>query len=143
MIDNDIMAKLTENTNILIRHTMSNIKPETLLDTGYVRTVYICFPYKLYVNHDTQIYRYGTTFVILVKLKAFSDIRAFIGLALLLGIKGSSLDKIQRIFSLDEGVPYFSACRSLNRFRFILQHLGFEEEHEKINRTQNWESDRY
>ena len=68
--------------------------------------------------------------------------RAYIGLVILRGMKGSSLDNIGRVFSVDDGVPYFCACMSVNRFKFITSHLGFESEQELLNRTQYWEADR-
>ena len=65
-----------------------------------------------------------------------AEVMALVGFMYLRGLKGQALERLERLYSQDDGFFMFTAIMSINRFKWLLQNLGYEPLSEKKKRAE-------
>ena len=66
----------------------------------------------------------------------FTELKAFIGLLLIVGVHRAHVEPIREIWSREYGRPFFCATMSLNRFKDILRFLRFDNKNTRAARRE-------
>ena len=111
-LTDDMLLKIVDYTNLRIRNTIS--KAEAIIQQSDK------FPY--------------------MKITDVKEINAFIGLIYYRGLYSLNNHKVSHLFSERYGIPKFNACMSRNRFKFLLNHIAFDNFED---REERWEHDRF